>query len=152
MTKTEYKKEAYKIIREAEYSLRQDHIEFLYGQLSQTPPEKLEADEFEVLNIIGRRALKSQLQHQVCEFFWRILSASKDYSLETLQVCSAKFAQMIHLWDLEVKQNYFLLLPEQVKRTEAPALPVLNFFSQVIQDIGSFEQARKYKPSGAKWV
>lgn len=76
LTKTEYKKEAYKIIREAEYSLRQDHIEFLYGQLSQTPPEKLEADEFEVLNIIGRRAIKSQLQHQVCEFFWKILSAS----------------------------------------------------------------------------
>lgn len=67
-------------------------------------------------------------------------------------MCSAKFAQMIHLWDLEIKQNYFILLPEQVRRTEAPALPVLNFFSQVIQDIASFEQARKYKPSGAKWV
>ena len=153
LTKSDYKKEVFKIITEAEYQLGQPHIEFLYAKIIETAPDQLEADEFEIINILGRRARNQDFKTQVCEFFWSILSNSTQYSIETIQVCTAKFARMVFIWDLELKQElFFSKLAAQIGKTDTPVLPIINLFDHMMSDIYSYEHNMRKQKSTSKWV
>lgn len=49
-----YKSEVFKIINESAYHLKNNHIEFFYNKITQTPKEKLSMEEFNALSELGK--------------------------------------------------------------------------------------------------
>lgn len=46
LAKTDYKFEVYKIINDASFYLKQEHINYFFEQIKQVAPEKLAIEEF----------------------------------------------------------------------------------------------------------
>jgi hypothetical protein len=70
----------------------------------------------------------------LAEFFWKIIAESNEVNEELLENCITKFAEMIRYWTLDQKKPFFARLPEQMKKTEFAALPILNLFKKLITD------------------
>lgn len=95
LTKSDYKQEVFKILKECDYFLEQPHIEFLFRQVTLTPAIKLGIEEFDILSMLGRRCKLTSFLSQISFHFWRIISDSEAYNQEVLDCCVQKFAEMI---------------------------------------------------------
>lgn len=80
LSKSDYKQEVFKIIDECGYYLDQEHIEFIFAQITQTPAVKLGIEEFEILSLLGRRCKLTNFTTQVSLYFWKIVSDSEAYN------------------------------------------------------------------------
>ena len=49
LSKSDYKSEIFKIINEAAFHLKQEHIEYLFTEITKTPANKLGIEEFDAL-------------------------------------------------------------------------------------------------------
>lgn len=76
LSKSDYKFEVYKIVNEIAFYLKQDHINFIFEQIRQIPPEKLAMEEFQCLSELGKYAKNEQFKENVGDFFWQIICHS----------------------------------------------------------------------------
>jgi len=97
LSKTDYKSEIFKIINEASYLLKQEHVDYLFGQITETPTAKLGMEEFDALSGLGRHSKSAEFTAKTSEFFWRIISDSENLKAELVEICISKFADMIKL-------------------------------------------------------
>ena len=56
LTKSDYKQEIYKIIKDVDFLLDQSHIEYVFSEITQTTASKLDVAEFDIISLLGRRS------------------------------------------------------------------------------------------------
>ena len=115
LTKSDYKSEVFKIINETAFYLQQEHIEFLFDRITETPANKLGMEEFEAIASLGSYSKSSDFSQKSSEFFWRIITGSDDYTAETVETVVNKFSEMIKYKTMERKQPFFDNLVEQLQ-------------------------------------
>lgn len=117
LTKDEYKSEIFKILGESHFYLKQNHIEFLFEQITLTPAEKLSLAEFDCLCDLGRNCKDSAFQDKISNFFWSIIVDSQNCKTEIVDNCITKFSEMIKYWSLTLKEPFFVRLAQSLKKT-----------------------------------
>ena len=126
LTKTDMRTEAYKIIQACSLSLRQQHLDFIFEQMSQhTARDKLDMEEFNCLSELGKYAKHdgSNFQEKVAQFFWDIILDAETRNLELISSCTQKYRDMVRSWSIEKKQG---LLQRLVKAMLTPETPTLS--------------------------
>ena len=150
LTKTQdFKSGIYKIISESSIYLQPPQIEFIFKEITLTPPQKLDMQDFNVLSELGKysKSSNAELQVQVAEFFWKMIADSDQYNDELLQSCILKFAEMVKYWTLEQKKPYFDRLPGALQNTKNSVIPMLQLFKKIISDQKDRVVTSSYKPS-----
>ena len=132
--KSDYKSEVFKILNEAAFHLEQEHVEYLFDQITETPAAKLGMEEFDALSTLGRFSRSPEFQARTSDFFWRIIVDSDGHKQELLENCINKFADMIKFKLMDKKQPYFDKLVEQLRTGRSSAVPVIRLFKQIIKD------------------
>ena len=107
LSKSDYKSEIFKIINEAAFHLKQEHIEYLFEEITKTPASKLGMEEFDALQNMGKFSRSSEFTIKTSEFFWSIITDSEQYKPELIDNCIAKFSDMIKYQSMEKKKPYF---------------------------------------------
>jgi ubiquitin carboxyl-terminal hydrolase 34 len=100
LSKSDYKFEVYKIINETSFFLKQEHINYIFDQIKQIPPEKLAMEEFQCLSELGKYARDEHFKENVGDFFWKIICHSENYKDELVTICINRFCEMVKNWDL----------------------------------------------------
>ena len=72
--------------------------------------------------------------NQVSFYFWKIIQDSGPYNQELLDCCVTKFAEMIKYWSIGLKKPFFEQLATFMASSEAPTIPVLRLFQNIISD------------------
>ena len=73
MSKSDYKPEVYKIVNEGAVLLKQEHMDFIFEQIQNIPPEKLTLEDFSCLSEFGKHSKSEEFKVQAAEFFWRVI-------------------------------------------------------------------------------
>jgi len=107
LAKSDYKSEVFKIISDAAFHLDQEHIEYLFEQITETPAAKLGMEEFEAIAQLGRFSKSFEFSRKTSEFFWRIITNSDEHKADLIENCINKFSDMIKYQQMEKKQPYF---------------------------------------------
>ena len=134
LSKTDYKSEVFKIINDAAYLLGQQHIEYLFNEITETPANKLGMEEFDALSGLGRHSKSAEFTTKTSEFFWRIISDSDLHKAELIENCINKFAEMIKLQSMEQKQPYFDKLVAVLSDNKSSCVPVIRLFKKIVKD------------------
>ena len=134
LSKTDYKSEVFKIINDAAYLLGQEHIEYLFNEITETPANKLGMEEFDALSGLGRHSKSAEFTTKTSEFFWRIISDSDLHKAELIENCINKFAEMIKLQSMEQKQPYFDKLVGVLSDNKSSCVPVIRLFKKIVKD------------------
>ena len=134
LSKSDYKSEVFKIINDTALYLDQEHIEYLFTEITRTNPSKLGMEEFDALQNMGKFSRSTEFQTKTSEFFWGIITASDEHKAELIQNCINKFCEMIKYQSIEKKQQYFDKLVAQFK-TGASIVPVLRLFKKIVKDL-----------------
>lgn len=79
LTKSDYKSEVFKIINETAFYLKQEHIEFLFDQITETPAAKLGMEEFEAIASLGSASKSLDFSAKSSDFFWSIITDSNEH-------------------------------------------------------------------------
>ena len=103
-------------------------------KITQIPAQKLDTQDFNLMEKIGRNVYDSELKRKVTEFFWNIIIDSDNCNEEILKICVPKFAELVKNWSLDQKKPIFDRFPEQLKNTENSILPLLSLFRKLIFD------------------
>lgn len=133
-TQGDYKTEIFKIINEVCFYFKQEHIDYLFAQITATPADKLTMTEFDCLCEIGKYCKSADFQQKISNFFWSIVIDSDKYKNELIDNCISKFAEMIKYWSLDHKKPFFTGLVAELKDTSKAALPILELFTKLISD------------------
>ena len=107
LSKTDYKSEVFKILNDAAFYLKPEHTEYLFDEITQTPPTKLGMEEFDALSGFGRYSRSPEFQAKTSEFFARIINNSDEFKADLIENCINKYAEMIKPASMEKKQPYF---------------------------------------------
>ena len=134
LSKSDYKSEVFKIINESSFHLAQEHIDYLFAQITETPAAKLGMEEFDALSNLGKFSRDYQFQARTSDFFWRIITDSDEHKPDLIENCTAKFSDMIKYKTMESKQPYFDKLVEQLQGGRSSAVPVIRLFKKIIRD------------------
>ena len=110
LSKSDYKSEVFKIIGEAAFHLDQNHIDYLFDEITETPASKLGMEEFDALSSLGRFSRSLDFQSKTSSFFLRIINDSDEHKIELIENCINKFADMIKLQSMEKKKVHFDML------------------------------------------
>lgn len=156
LTKTDMRTEAYKIIQACSLSLRQQHLDFVFEQMSQhTARDKLDMEEFNCLSELGKYAKHdgSNFQERVAQFFWDIVLDADTKNLELINSCTQKYRDMVRYWSIEKKQGLLQRLVKAMLAPETPTLPSLKLLKGLIKDQNdrspySHSQGNTYVASG----
>ena len=100
---SDYKSEVFKIINDTAIFLDQEHIEYLFNQITETNSSKLGMEEFDALQNMGKFSRSPEFQAKTSMFFWQIITVSDDHKAELIQNCINKFCEMIKYQSLEKK-------------------------------------------------
>lgn len=133
-----------KIINEAAFYLDDEHIAYLFAQITETPAHKLGMEEFESIAALGRWSRSADLSAKTNEFFWNIITNSNDFKSDLITNVVNKFSDMIKYHSLEKKQAYFDKVTDQLNNSEIAAVPVIRLFTKIIKDqksLGSYSGA-----------
>lgn len=103
LSKSDYKSEVFKIINEAAFHLRQEHIEYLFDEITKTPANKLGMEEFDALQNMGKFSRSTEFQTKTSEFFWGIITDSDQHKADLIENCINKFSDMIKYSSMEKK-------------------------------------------------
>lgn len=114
LSKTDYKSEVFKIINESAFHLKQNHIEYLFDQITETPASKLGMEEFDALSGLGKFSSSPEFTAKTSNFFWNIITDSDEHKADLIENCIGKFAEMIKFQSMEKKQSYFDKLVHQL--------------------------------------
>ena len=134
LAKTDYKYEIYKIINDTSFYLHQEHIDYFFEQIKQVPAEKLAIEEFQCLSELGKYAKDSGFKTQVTRFFWGIILNSDSYKEDLVANCISKFCEMVKVWDMPLKHDFFLGLVLNLAADKSAALPCLRLFRGLLKD------------------
>lgn len=134
LSKTDYKSEVFKIINEAAFHLKQNHIEYLFDQITETPASKLGMEEFDALSGLGKFSSSPEFTAKTSNFFWSIITDSDEHKADLIENCINKFAEMIKFQSMEKKQSYFDKLVHQLRTGRSSAVPVIRLFKKIIKD------------------
>ena len=134
LSKSDYKSEVFKIINDTAFYLSQEHVEYLFNEITQTPASKLGMEEFEALSGLGKFSRDTEFQAKTGEFFWRIITDSDEHKADLIENCISKFAEMIKLHPMGKKQPYFNKLVAQLQTGRSSAVPVIRLFKKIIKD------------------
>ena len=134
LSKSDYKSEVFKIINESSFHLAQEHIDYLFAQITETPAAKLGMEEFDALSNLGKFSRDYQFQARTSDFFWRIITDSDEHKPDLIENCTAKFSDMIKYKTMESKQPYFDKLVAQLQGGRSSAVPVIRLFKKIIRD------------------
>ena len=157
LTKTELRTEAYKIIQACSASLRQQHLDFIFEQMSEhTARDKLDMEEFNCLSELGKYSKQdgSNFQERVAQFFWDIVLDPETQNLELISSCTQKYRDMVRYWSIEKKQGLLQRLVKAVLAPETPTLPGLKLLKGLIKDqddrspYGNYSQGNSYSGVG----
>ena len=114
LSKSDYKNEIFKIINEAAFHLKQEHIEYLFTEITKTPANKLGMEEFDALQNMGKFSRSADFTIKTSEFFWNIITDSDEHKAELIENCINKFSEMVKYQQMEKKQPYFNKLIAQL--------------------------------------
>ena len=81
LTKSDYKSEVFKIINETARYLNQEHIDYLYDQITETPAAKLGLEELEAIASLGSASMSTDFSAKTSNFFWKIITDSDEHKL-----------------------------------------------------------------------
>ena len=115
LSRSDYKSEVFKIINDSALYLEQEHIEYLFDQITETSATKLGMEEFDALQNMGRFSRSTEFQAKTGLFFWQIITNSDDHKAELIQNCISKFCEMIKFSSVESKRKYFDKLVTQLQ-------------------------------------
>lgn len=115
LSKDDYKSEVFKIIGEAAIWLDDEHIEYLFNEITQTPAAKLSLEDFDAISDLGKNQTNADFKAKTSAFFWDIITKPDLHKAELIENCTAKFAQMVQYWPLDQKKPYFDKLVECLK-------------------------------------
>jgi len=73
LSKSDYKFEIYKIVNEIAFSLKQEHITYIFEQIQKILPDKLAMEEFQCLCELGKFGKEESFKESVSGFFWNII-------------------------------------------------------------------------------
>ena len=133
LSKSDYKSEIFEIINEAAFHLKQEHIEYLFTEITKTPANKLGIEEFDALQNMGKFSRSSEFTIKTSEFFWSIITDSDQHKADLIDNCINKFSEMIKYQSMERKQPYFNKLVAQLQ-TERSTVPTIRLFKKIIKD------------------
>lgn len=134
LSKSDYKSEVFKIINEAAYHLNQEHIEYLFDQITETAANKLGMEEFDALASLGRYSKSYEFSNKTSEFFWKIITDSDEHKQDLIENCINKFSDMIKYKSMDDKKPYFDKLVPQMSESRSSAVPVIRLFKKIIKD------------------
>ena len=134
LSKSDYKSEVFKIINDTSFYLNQEHVEYLFNEITQTPASKLGMEEFEALSGLGKFSRDPAFQAKTVDFFWRIITDSDGHKADLIESCIGKFAEMIKLRAMDKKQPCFNMLVDELKSSRSSAVPVIRLFKKIIKD------------------
>ena len=140
LSRSDYKSEVFKIINDSALYLEQEHIEYLFDQITETSASKLGMEEFDALQNMGRFSRSTQFQAKTGLFFWQIITISDDHKAELIQNCINKFCEMIKYSSIDAKKQYFDKLVAQLQSGNS-AVPVFLLFKKIIKDITTVNRA-----------
>lgn len=107
LTKSDYKSEVFKIINETARYLNQEHIDYLYDQITETPAAKLGLEELEAIASLGSASMSSDFSAKTSNFFWKIITDSDEHKLDLIENVVNKFSDMIKYDTMMKKAPYF---------------------------------------------
>ena len=135
LTKSEeYRVEVYKIIKENSFWMEKEQIDFMFTEITKTPPSKLGLEVFNTLSEFGKYAKAGDFQQKVSEFFWNIISGSDQFKGNLIETCITQFAEMVKYWPLEKKQLFVQKFPDQIKDKSNSSIPAIQLFTKMIED------------------
>jgi len=137
LTKTDLRLEVYKIISDCSMSFRQQHLDFIFEQISKhTPVEKLDQEEFSCLSELAKysRTRDPEFAQKVADFFWNLIVASGSKNLELVDSCIHKYRELVRSWTLEQKLKLTLKLTECIGDKDTQSIPCLKLFKGLIKD------------------
>ena len=134
LSKSDYKSEVFKIINEANYYLDQNHIEYLFNEITLTPAAKLGMEEFDALAGLGRYSKSNEFTQKTSEFFWKIITDSDEHKADLIENCITKFAEMIKYSSMDKKQPYFDKFVAWMADSSSSSVPVYRLFKKLIKD------------------
>ena len=103
LSKSDYKSEVFKIINEAAFHLREEHVEYLFDEITKTPASKLGMEEFDALQNMGKFSRSTEFQQKTSNFFWSIITDSDEHKADLIENCINKFSDMIKYSSMEKK-------------------------------------------------
>ena len=138
LTKTDMRIDAYKIVQSCSLSLRQQHLDFIFEQMSEhTARDKLDMEEFNCLSELGKYSKhegESDFQERVAQFFWDIVLDADTKNLELINSCTQKYRDMVRYWSIEKKQGLLQKLVKAMLSQETPTLPAMKLLKGLIKD------------------
>jgi len=132
-----YQAEVFKIISDNCFWLKEHHVAFIFDELTNAPPEKLNTAEFDCICDLGKYNKSSDFSTKVCDFFWQIILNSNKYNRELIDNAIKKFAEMIKYWSIPRKTPFITDLAKELgseSRKDQPTLPVLQLMQKLIKD------------------
>lgn len=124
----------FKIVNETAFYLKQEHIEYLFDQITETPAAKLGMEEFEAIASLGSASKSLDFSAKSSNFFWSIITDSNDHKQDLIENVVNKFSDMIKYSSMEKKAPYFDKLVEQLSDSRSSAVPVIRLFKKIIKD------------------
>ena len=107
---TEVKLSIYKVLSEIGLNLKIDQLDFIISKVSEIPPNELIADEIELVYELSRFSLRaSSFTKKSRNFYWNIISESKSFSPEILDLALNKFCDIMKSWELR-DERYGVLI------------------------------------------
>jgi len=137
LRENDYQTEVFKIISDNCFWLKEQHVSFIFNELTNAPAEKLNTAEFDVICDLGKYNKSTDFSTKVCDFFWQIVLNSSKYNRELIDNCIKKFAEMIKYWSITRKTPFITELAKELgsaTRKDQPTVPILQLLVKLIKD------------------
>ena len=107
---TEAKLSIYKVLTEVGLSLKTDQLYFIITKISEIPPTELISDEIELVYELSKFSVRaSNFIKKSRNFYWNLITESKYYTPEILDLALNKFCDIMKSWELK-DERYGVLI------------------------------------------
>lgn len=130
---SDYRFDIYKIINEVAVWLKQPHIDYLFEQLTQIPPEKVGLEELQVICELGKFTKDEAFKARTTDYFWKIICDGDRFKDDLVNNCITKFCDMVKSWEMKSKHEFFrgLMINLQDNRS---SIANIRLFKNLIKD------------------
>lgn len=134
LSRSSYKSEVYKVINDIASSLKPNHQNFFYKNLTEKKKNEFRVEDFQCLCDMGKFTIVTEFKTKLVQFFLDIIMNAENYKEDVAENAIAKFNEMIKSWDVELKFQFFDDLVQNIHDNPGKSIASVKTLEQLLTE------------------